>query len=181
MRTVDMDANADGVYERARTGHQNQAAGRVKKWSSQWNWVARAAEWDAFCDKSIKKRTLVQVQELRKREQDYLRSLHVVQAMVPAVLLRKLNTPEGRAWLEGIPMDDLLGLCIELSGRAKRFQDAERLAYGVQVTPDEDSVGEFVWELKLKQPAPKPVEELESGGGPGEDDPYDVPPAPDPV
>jgi hypothetical protein len=100
--------------------------------------------------------------------------------VVPAVFLRKLNTPEGRAWLESIPMDDLLGLIIELGSRAKRMQDAERIAPGVQVNPNDEAVGHYFWNLALAQPAAREPEQFEDTGTEGED-PFDVPPAEDPV
>jgi hypothetical protein len=49
-------------------------------------------------------------------------------SVIPATFLRKLNPPEGKLWLEGLPMDELLGLTMEMSGRAGRMQEAERKA-----------------------------------------------------
>jgi hypothetical protein len=182
LKTVDLDKNPEGVYGQATNRLRKHAKGNVVAWSSRWNWVARVAAWDAHVDQHVKKRRLSEAVALTKRQQDYARSLGVIGSLVPATLLRKMNSPEGRAWLDGLPMDDLLGLSIELMGKMDRFQNAERVAYGVQVSPDEDAVGQFVWELKLKQPpahAPEPSESAD--GSDNESDPYNVAPAWDPV
>jgi hypothetical protein len=101
--------------------------------------------------------------------------------VVAPTFLRKLNTPAGKAWLEAIPMDDLLRLCIKLTGCVKPFQEAERLAHGIHVSADEDAVGQFIWELKMKQPPAHQGEQFEAGDGYESENPFDVPPADDPV
>jgi hypothetical protein len=74
----------------------------------------------------------------------------------------------------------VLRLSIELAGKAKRLQDAERIAHGIHVNEDEAGVGHFIWELKLAQPPAREPELIEAGDGSDTDDPFDVPPAVDP-
>lgn len=179
LTTVDLD-NPDASSKRVARERQKKVHGRLFSWSSKYHWVDRCKGWDAFCQQHIEKRSLDRAEETFRRQQDYNKSLAVSCSVIPAVFLRKLNTPEGRAWLDSIPMDDLLGLVIELTSRAKRMQDAERIALGVKVTPNEDAVRHFFWGLETVQPPAKPTELLEDVGSTGED-PYDVPPPHDPV
>jgi hypothetical protein len=179
LTAVDLD-NPDQSSEKLSRERRKKAHGRLFTWSSKWKWVDRCKAWDAFCQQHILRRSMDRAEEAFRRAQDYNKSLAVSCSVVPAVFLRKLNTPEGRAWLESIPMDDLLGLIIELGSRAKRMQDAERIAPGVQVNPNDEAVGHYFWNLALAQPAAREPEQFEDTGTEGED-PFDVPPAEDPV
>lgn len=181
MTTVDLDAPPDKAAEQGRTRHLKQASGDIRRWSARWNWVVRAAAWDKFCDGQVQKQVVGQIREARVRMRQICKAVSIVYSIIPSTLLRRLNTPEGKAWLEGIPMDDLLGLTIEMGPRLRRLQEAERIALGVAVKPDEDATGSFIWELELAQPPAHVTDEIDAPEEEKSDDPYDVDPSPDPA
>jgi hypothetical protein len=183
LTTVDLDAPRDRAAERAAIGHRKQASGRIHGWSTKWNWVERAAAWDRHCDQYIQNKSLNAAQEAFKRHQSMNKAIAVACGVVAPTFLRRLNTAEGKSWLENIPMDELLRLVIELGSRAKGMQEAERIALGIHVSADEEAIGEFIWELRLKQPPAHSPEHTEFGDERDDEDfdPFDVPPAEDPV
>jgi hypothetical protein len=181
MLTVDMDDPKNPLAPKQARRREKTASRSVSAWSREWNWLNRCKAWDAFCDAQLKARTLTDTEAMRKSQQETTRAYHTNYSVLGFSLLKKMNTPEGRAWLDQIPMDDHVGLVIECGSRINKLQEAQRRASGVLVKEDENTPTSYVWELRLVQPPARRTESSTNGTDEESEDPFDVPPAPDNV
>jgi len=136
---------------------------------------------DGLFDKQIQERERSKIEKVLEAQQETMRVHSMVNGYFPRAFLGRLPKPEGKAWYDTVPTGDLAVLALEAQRIAKKVQEAERLAHGVMPGSGEDEGGVVVWEIKTVQPPAHPREEMEDRYSPESDDPYDVPPADDPV
>lgn len=149
----------------------NPAAGkRKKKWisgqisslSRRWRWVERARDWDNYLDRRLQNRRLSDAEALQKQQARAAAAADAVTMVPVSQFLKRLNTEEGRARLEAIDFDDLMGLAIECSYRLRRVQDAQRRANGIVEKPIDGLNGIYEWTLSQFQPERPPDELIDS-------------------
>jgi hypothetical protein len=106
----------------------------MKRWSVQWRWVERAAEWDVECDRVSRNEQLEAVAEMGRR--------HATQAQLAIGALGQLTgeflkrvqraAKEGdKKFLDGLSNDDLMKYLIQGMGRLEMLTKVERTARGL--------------------------------------------------
>jgi hypothetical protein len=148
-------------------------AGNVTLWSSKYNWVARAAEWDRYCDAVVRKKHLSEIEAMAKRHAQQAQ-IGLESLMAPVLAFaRAMRDPMRAVSLETAPLATLLEFSLESLKGVQRLQKAERLARGVKVIDTEpisapgSSQGGAVWNVIVHQPErAEPLPDLNQLSGP---------------
>ena len=155
MRTVDLDELRKAGVKHAANRRHKKAWGRLTVWCTKHKWVERAAAWDREVDEFVRERQREEIARMRVEGAAIAKAYAGIAAWLATTTLRRMNTPEGRAALEKLPLEDLIGLSLILGPKVGRILEAVRAAHGVYVEKPKrgDNNGDqHVWYVEEFQP-----------------------------
>jgi len=141
---------------------KKKIADTVKQYSTKWRWYDRCTAWDAFINLQVQQRNAVNYDKLRDKQIKVAAVADAVNVLLMSELLRRMQSAEGRAGLQGIETKELLKLAVDSASRVKAIQEAERSANGVISKASTQQGGIFRWIITEFQPERQPEEIFEA-------------------
>lgn len=154
--------------------------GRIKSWSRAHDWVERSRAYDGEIDRRVAKRQIESATGVRLKHQKATAVSTATMSYALTRFINRLSDPVEQHFLDQIPIEDLLGIAMEASTRLGKVLKAEMIAHGVVVTKGEETEsGPYRWEIGIRQPERKEIEEADEAEEVEADDPWqpDPPPA----
>ena len=156
MRTVDLDelrkAGVNGVSKR----RNGKTWDRLTAWYTKHNWVARAWAWDCAVDEYVRERQREEIARMRVENAAIAKAYSGITACLVTTTLKRMSTPEGRAMIEKLPLEDLIRRALKMAPKLGRVHDAVRKAHGVYVEKPKSGTGDqYTWYVQEFQPERK--------------------------
>jgi hypothetical protein len=125
----------DGAYQEF-TGHTARASGHWKDWHRNFDWIARAAEWDRAQDAAARKAMMEQAVTARRRQANALRAMQEVLSRPAQELLERIVTR--RIDLTRLGDGELLKIALAAAAVMPRLAQAELVALGEQISVESE-------------------------------------------